>query len=232
MAARVLISLAIIDDNEFLRLGLRVSFETESNITVAGEYFLDSGAVSAVESLKPDVVLVSMRWPAADGLGVCQEIRNSAPATRIVMLSATSYEEEMLAAFLAGAAGYISMNVPRTELIRAIHTVANGDTYFDQVVVGRVVRRLQEMTSGVEGGLLRTLSPREESMLTLISEGYGNAAIGEELQLAAATVRNNITRLRHKLGLRSRAQLAAYAVRRGVIQQVDIEQTLAGDEQI
>ena len=227
-----MISLAIIDDNEFLRLGLRISLETENNIKVVGEYFLDSGVVSAVESLKPDVVLLSMRWPATDSLGVCQEIRESSPATRIVMLSATSYEEEMLAAFLAGAAGYISMNVPRMELIRVIRTVANGDTYFDQAVVGRVVHRLQEMTSGIEGGLLRTLSPREETILAMISEGYGNEAIGEELQIATATVRNSITRLRDKLGLRSRAQLAAYAVRRGIIQELDLEQTLANDEHI
>ena len=227
-----MISLAIIDENEFLRVGLRVSLETESNIAVTGEYLLDDEAASSVEDLKPDVALVGIRWPTTDGLKVCQEIRKLVPATRVVMLSATSNEEEMLAVYLAGAAGYISVNVPKSELICAIHILANGDTYFDRAVVGRVVHRLKEISSGHEGPLLRSLHPREESILALVSEGYGNEAIGEELKIATATVRNNITSLRSKLGLHSRAQLAAYAVRRGIAQQMDIAQYLPDSEHI
>ena len=102
---RIVISLAIIDDNEYLRVGVRVSLKTDSNIAVTGEYSLQDEVASEVQGLKIDVASFGMRWPAADGLEVCRKIRRRAPATSVVMFSANSNEEEMLAAYLAGV-GY------------------------------------------------------------------------------------------------------------------------------
>ena len=212
-----MIRLAIVEDSEFLRLGLRIALETGSGIEVIGEYSLTSESVLKIETVKPDVALVSMRWPATDGLGICRDIRNRVPETKVVMLSSTSYEEEMLASIIMGASGHISMNAPGTELTRVIHIVANGSTFFDQGVTDRVISRLREMSNRINPDTLETLTDRDVAILTMISDGRGNEEIGQRLKVATTTVRNHITRLRSKLGLRSRSALAAYAVRRELL---------------
>ena len=184
---------------------------------MVGEYSLISESVLKIENLKPDVALVSMRWPATDGLNLCRDIGNRVPETKVVMLSSTSYEEEMLASVIMGASGHISINAPRTELTRVIHIVANGSTFFDQGVTDRVISRLQEMSRQIKPDSLKTLTDRDVAILTMISDGCGNEEIGQRLKVATTTVRNHITRLRSKLGLRSRSALAAYAVRRGLL---------------
>ena len=182
-----------------------------------GEYSLTSGSVLEIETVKPDVALVSMRWPSTDGLNICRDIRNRVPETRVVMLSSTSHEEEMLASVIMGAAGHISMNAPGTELTRVIQIVANGSTFFDQGVTDRVISRLREMSGQVEPSALEMLTERDVAILTMISDGCGNEEIGQRLEVATTTVRNRITRIRSKLGLRSRSALAAYAVRRELL---------------
>ena len=212
-----MIHLAIVEDSEFLRTGLHIALETGSGIEVIGEYSLTSGSVLEIETVKPDVALVSMRWPSTDGLNICRDIRNRVPETRVVMLSSTSHEEEMLASVIMGAAGHISMNAPGTELTRVIQIVANGSTFFDQGVTDRVISRLREMSGQVEPSALEMLTERDVAILTMISDGCGNEEIGQRLEVATTTVRNRITRIRSKLGLRSRSALAAYAVRRELL---------------
>ena len=195
-------------------MGLRIALETEGRIEIIGEYSLNSESVLGIETVKPDVALVSIRWPSTDGLDVCRDIRNRVPETKVVMLSSTSYEEEMLASIIIGAAGHISMNAPITELVRVIHIVANGSTFFDQGVTDRVMSRLRRMSSQVDPDALEMLTDRDVVILTMISDGCGNEEIAQHLKVATTTVRNHITRIRSKLGLRSRSALAAYAVRR------------------
>ena len=196
---------------------------TGSGIEVVGEYDLTPESVSEVVKMKPDVALVSMRWPATDGLSICSDIRNRFPETRVVMLSSTACEEEMLASIVIGASGYISMNAPRSELTRVVHIIANGGAYFDQGITDRVISRLQEMSIQVNSDTQDILIDRDVAILTMISDGCRNEEIGQRLKVATTTVRNHITRLRAKLGLRSRSALAAYAVRRDLLRSWNIK---------
>ena len=210
-----MISLTIVDESEFLWLGLRAAIERDGDIEVIGDFLPGAESLAEVRRLRPDVVLLSMRWPAAEGLAACREIREAVPSTKVVMFSPREREEETLASIMAGASGFVCTNSSRAELVRAIRVAASGGSYFDGGVTARVIGRLQRLSGesapGVDG-----LTEREMSILALIAEGFGNGEIGERLNLATTTVRNNITRIRSKLGLDSRAKLIAYAVQQGL----------------
>ena len=216
MAESDLISLTIVDESEFLRLGLRAAIETGGDIEVVGDFRLNCETLAEVEQLGPDVVLLSMRWPATEGLAACREIRGAVPSTKVVMLSSTEREEEVLASIMAGASGLVSTNASRTELIRTIRVASNGGSYFDWGVTERVLDRLQELNGSEAASIPDALTDRELSILAMIAEGCGNGEIAERLNVATPTVRNAITRIRSKLGLNSRPKLVAYAVQRGL----------------
>ena len=210
-----MISLAIVDESEFLRLGLRAAIETSGDIEVIGDYPPGGETLSEVERLRPDVVLLSMKWPSTEGLNTCREIRAAVPSTKVVMFSSREREEETLASIVAGASGFVCTNSSRAELIRTIRVAANGGSYFDRGVTERVFGRLREL-SGESAPNEDGLTDREASILGLMTEGFGNGEIGERMNLATPTVRNNITKIRSKLGLDSRSKLIAYAIQNGL----------------
>lgn len=212
-----MISLIIVEESELLRLGLRVAIEAGGDIEVIGDFRPSDEAVAEVERLGPDVVLMSMRWPGIEGVAACREIRGSVPSTKVVMLSSTEREEEILASIIAGASGYVSTNTSRTEVVRTIRVAANGGSYLDWGVTERVLGRLQELNGRESTPVADALTDREVSILTMIAQGCSNGEIGERLNVATSTVRNNITRIRSKLGLNSRSKLMAYAVQQGLI---------------
>ena len=218
MATVDLISLVIIDDTEFLRLGLRVAVEASGEIRVVGDFSPSKEVLAEVERLCPQVVLISMKWPTTEALEACREIRGAVPTTKVVMLSPTGRQEETLASILAGASGLVSANASRNELVRTIKVASNGGSYFDRRVTESVLSRLREMSS--EASTRATdlrLTQRELSILTMIAQGYGNAEIAKSLHVATATVRNNITQIRSKLNLDARTKLATFAVQHGLI---------------
>ena len=206
-----MISLAIVDESEFLRLGLRAAIETSGDIEVIGDYPPGGEMLSEAERLRPDVVLLSMKWPSTEGLNSCREIRGAVPSTKVVMLSSTEREEEVLASIVAGASGYVCTNASRAELVQTIRVAASGGSFFDEGVTARVIDRLRELR-GEASPAGDGLTEREESILALLAQGFDNGEIGERLNLATTTVRNNITRIRSKLTLDSRSKLVAYAV--------------------
>ena len=218
-AGRALIRLAIIDDNRVLRLGLEAAIASGCGIHLVGNFDLTDDYVSEIEKLKPDLVLMGMKWPAMDRISACRSIKRGSPSTQVLMLASEVRDEEVLASIMAGASGYIAMNSHKTELIRSIHILAGGGCYFESSAVDRVIRRLQEMTivGDLGEGGSDGLTEREVLILNMIAEGLGNADIGRSLGVSTKTVRNNITELRLKLDLHSRAQMAAYATRREIL---------------
>ena len=221
-----MIRLAIIDDNSMLRLGLSTALESGCGIDLVGVFDLADQFMSEIENLKPDLVLMGMKWPAMSRIGVCRNIRRASPATQVLMLAAEVRDEEVLASIMAGASGYIAMNSRRSELIRAVHIIAGGGSYFESDVVDRVIGRLREMHSVADMERPDRLTEREVVILNMIAEGFSNEEIGESLGISHRTVRNNITELRTKLDLHSRAQLAAYAVRREILYELRMKSNL------
>ena len=220
-----MIRLAIIDDNRMLRLGLTTALESGQGIELAGVFDLTDKFMPEIEKLKPDLVLMGMKWPAMYRIGVCRDIRHVSPATQVLMLAPDVRDEDILASIMAGASGYIAMNARRSELIQAIHIVAGGGSYFERSTVERVISRLQEMNivADVDRGGSDGLTEREVLILNMIANGFRNDEISERLVISYSTVRNNITDLRTKLDLHSRAQLAAYAARREILYELHLK---------
>ena len=218
-----MIRLAIIDDNRMLRAGLESTFETGCGIDLVGSFDLSDESVEEMERLKPDVALMIMKWSAISLIETSRKIRYASPDTRVLMLAPEAREEDVLASIMAGASGYVSMNVRRSELIRVVHIVAGGGYFFERGMVDRVMGRLQEMNSVAGVDEEDSLTDREVLIINMVAAGHGNERIGENLGVATATVRNIITRLRGKLGLNSRTQLAAYAVRREILHEFHLK---------
>ena len=139
-----MISLLIIDANSHLRIGIQAAVEAEGGVEVIGDAAPDEQVVKMVERLRPDVVLMSLKWPDGYAVAACKEIRERAPSTKVVVLSYKDWEGEMLISVLSGASGYVSNNAQGPELVQAIRTAVNGGGYFDFEVVQRLICRLQK----------------------------------------------------------------------------------------
>ena len=218
-----MINLAILDENWMLTLSLRQALESGCGIEVVGVFDLAAESVPEIEDLKPDMVLMGMKWPAMDRIRICRKLRQECPETQVLMLASEVRDEEVLASIMAGASGYIAMNTLRSELIRVIHVVAGGGSYFESSAVDRVIGRLQDMRSIADIHFPDDLSEREVLIVNLIAEGCTNEEIGEALGVAVRTARNNITEIRRKLSLDSRPELAAYAVRREILHELHLQ---------
>jgi DNA-binding NarL/FixJ family response regulator len=226
----VTVRVVLADDQALLRKGFRMILEAEDGIEIVGEAADGSDAVRLVELYRPDVVLMDVRMPVLDGIEATRAITTS-PAgsdTRVLILTTFDLDEYAFSALRAGASGFLLKDVPPTELVGAIRTVARGDA----VVSPRVTRRLLEeysdklpdlsangggTTSGDDHPALAQLTEREREVLLAVADGLSNAEIAERLFVSEATVKSHVGRLLAKLGLRDRVQAVVFAFQSGLV---------------
>jgi DNA-binding NarL/FixJ family response regulator len=225
------VRVVLADDQALLRKGFRMILEEEDGIEIVGEAADGSDAVRLVELYQPDVVLMDVRMPVLDGIEATRAIASS-PAgseTRVLILTTFDLDEYAFSALRAGASGFLLKDVPPTELVGAIRTVARGDA----VVSPRVTRRLLEEYSDKlpdlstnSGGTasdgdahpaLAQLTDREREVLLAVADGLSNAEIAERLYVSEATVKSHVGRLLAKLGLRDRVQAVVFAFQSGLV---------------
>jgi two-component system, NarL family, response regulator DevR len=195
----------VVDDHETVRLGLQLLFDEEPDIDLAGVAATGGEGLEAVERTRPDVALLDLRLPDFDGIELCREIRSRVPGVRCLIFTAYSNEEAQLQAIVSGASGYLSKSDEASELIDAIRTVAAGGSLIEP---GRAA---ELMTSERRATPLRpqvTLSQQQERVLDLIVEGLTNREISERLEISEKTVKNYVSVILDKLGVRSRTQAA------------------------
>ena len=213
----------IIEENPFLRTGIRATLEKEDGIEVIGDSRPGEEALVEVERLRPDIVLMGLMWLDHDPAVFCREVTERVASTRVLALSFQNREEDMLIAILSNASGYVSQNAERPELARAIGMVNDGGGYFDWETARRVIERIQNSEDrGPIEPIPDVLSNREATILRMVGEDYDNSEIGERLSIASTTARNNVHRILRKLGVASRLRLVSFAARRGIL--------LSGDE--
>jgi DNA-binding NarL/FixJ family response regulator len=205
------IRVLIVDDHSVVREGLRMFLELQEGIEVAGEAADGDEAVREAERLRPDVVLMDLVMPRLDGVDAMRELRERAPATRVVVLTSFLDDERLLPAIRAGAAGYLLKNVQPRELARAVRLAAEGEALIDPAVAARLVDSLVED----RGGEKPELTPREQEVLDLIGRGFANKRIALELGIAEKTVKTHVGHVLAKLGVSDRTQAALYAARAG-----------------
>jgi len=223
------IRIVLADDQALLRKGFRMILEAEDDLEIVGEAADGADAVRLVELYKPDVVLMDVRMPVLDGIEATRAITAATPGdeTRVLILTTFDLDEYAFSALRAGASGFLLKDVPPSELVSAIRTVARGDA----VVSPRITRRLLEEyadslpelanrspAGGVsEHAALAQLTEREREVLLAVADGLSNAEIAERLYVSEATVKSHVGRLLAKLGLRDRVQAVVLAFQSGLV---------------
>jgi two-component system response regulator DevR len=209
MSLRIL----LVDDHEVVRVGVRALIERQPGMEVAGEATTVREAVSQVEQLAPDVVVLDIRLPGGNGLEACRQIKDLRPETRIIVLTSYPDDEVLFDAIACGADGYVLKQIGSDDLIRALEQVGRGESLLDPSVTDRVFAKMREMREQERAHAFAELSAQEMQILGRVAEGETNREIGAALQLSEKTVRNYVSIILGKLGLSSRAQAAAYAAR-------------------
>lgn len=199
----------LLDDHEIVRRGLRELLELEEDIDVVGESGSAEEAIRRIPALRPDVAILDARLPDGSGIEVCRQMRAVDPT--IVGLILTSFDDEqaLVAAVLAGAAGYLLKDIHGQDLVETIRAVARGERLIDDAAVTQVQESLATTSSA--DPRLRSLTPQERRILALVAQGLTNRQIGAELFLAEKTVKNYITAMLAKLGMERRTQAAVFA---------------------
>jgi DNA-binding NarL/FixJ family response regulator len=210
-------TLVLADDHGVMRQGLKALLETEKELTVVGEAADGVAAVTLVQKLKPDVLVVDLVMPGLSGLDVIREVRRSSPETRIVVLSMHGNEIYVQEALQNGALGYVLKQSNASELVRAIRTVAEGRRFLSEPISERVIDSYTRRSGQGTLDLLDTLTRREREVLRLVAEGLRSSEIAERLRIGVRTVESHRASLMHKLNLRNQAEVIRYALSRGLV---------------
>jgi DNA-binding NarL/FixJ family response regulator len=201
------VTVFLVDDHEVVRQGLRTLLE-ESGLTVVGEAATASEAVPRIVATQPKVAVLDVQLPDGTGIDVCREIRSRLPETSCLMLTSFDDDEALFAAIMAGASGYLLKQIRGLQLVEAVQRVARGESLLDPKVTTRVLERLR--SGPKQDPRLASLTDQERRILDLIAEGLTNRQIGTRLGLAEKTVKNYVSSLLAKIGMRSRTQAALY----------------------
>lgn len=213
------IRILLADDHQLMRRGVRLMLEREPDLTVVGEASDGREAVALAKSLKPELVVMDVGMPNLNGIEAAHQMTLDIPELAIVMVSMHSDETYILRALKAGARGYLLKDSAEADLIKAVHAVAGGKSFFSPVVskllLDDYIRKLKR--SGTEDAY-DLLTPREREILQLIAEGKSNKDIANLLDLSVYTVESHRANLMEKLNLHGLPELILYAVRRRIIE--------------
>jgi DNA-binding NarL/FixJ family response regulator len=207
------VRVVIVEDHALVRAGLRTSLEA-AGIDVAGEASDGIEGLDVVIAAHPDVALVDLGLPGRDGIALTREIKALAGGPRVVILTMSELDDEVLAAIAAGASAYCVKASDPATVVDAVRTVASGGAYFDPRIAHVVLRKL---TGAQEPPGRSPLTPRETDIVRLVAEGAGNAEIAERLNIGLGTVKGHMADILEKLSASDRAQAAVTAYRRGLI---------------
>ncbi|MEV0108299.1 response regulator transcription factor [Nocardia sp. NPDC050799] len=213
------ITVLVVDDQELMRVGLKMVLGAHPDIEVVGEADNGATAVARAAELTPDVVLMDVRMPVVDGVTATGRILEADHGSRVLVMTTFDLDEHALGALRAGASGFLLKDTPPEDLISAIRSVAAGDAVVSPKVTKRLLDRLiaEEPTPSRDPGILEVLTAREREVLEQIAAGRSNAEIAGQLFLSEATVKTHVGRVLTKLGLRDRVQAVVLAYETGVV---------------
>ena len=209
------ITVLIADDHELFRGGLRELLE-EFGIRVVGEAGDGDEAVGLARRARPDVVVMDLNMPRVSGVEATRQLAAADPDAGVLILTISEDRDDLLAAIMAGARGYVLKDAPIEEIVAAVRAVASGESLIASRMAGDLLDRLRVSGSEEWPGELE-LSEREVEVLRLLAEGKDNAEIAEALVISPRTVKNHMSSIFAKLQVDNRIQAAVYAVRRGIV---------------
>jgi len=214
------IRLLLVDDQRLMRDGLRTLLELEPDFEVVGEAANGAVALDVYPALSPDVVLMDIRMPQMDGVEATRRLRAADPNAKVIILTTFDDNEFVFEGLRAGALGYLLKDVSGDELADAIRTISAGGSMIEPSIARKVIAefaRLAPPTEAARGKLIDPLSEREIEILQFLAQGFTNKEIARKLYLAEGTVKNYVTSILGKIGVRDRTQAAIKARELGLL---------------
>jgi len=216
------IRVAIADDQELVRAGLRLIVAGEADLEVVGEAASGEEAITLAQRAQPDVLLMDVRMPGLGGIAATEAILDSAGSgrPRILMLTTFDLDEHVYDAMRVGASGFLLKDVPAEDLVIAIRQAARGtDALLAPSVTRRLVERFasQHSVGSTKRDVLRELTAREQEVLRLVARGLSNSEIADHLTISETTVKSHVSHVLMKLGLRDRVQAVVLAYETGLV---------------
>jgi two-component system NarL family response regulator len=207
MAGTAPIRVMIVDDHPVVREGIARIISNEPRMELVGEAGSAQDAIQLYRKVRPDITLMDMRMPDANGAKTIEAIRSEFTNARIIILSSFDHEEDIYQAIQAGARGYLLKDSPRNDLISAIVRVHGGE----RCIPANIATRLAERVGGNE------LTAREFEVLKLIVKGRSNKEIGDQLGISEGTVKSHVNNILSKLNVTDRTQAVSVALKRGLV---------------
>jgi DNA-binding NarL/FixJ family response regulator len=208
----------LVDDHDLFRTGLRNLLE-EQGVHIVGEAAAGAEALKLTRELAPDVIVMDLNMPGMTGVEATRHITAVAPLTRVLVLTISDQDADVMDAILAGACGYLLKDASIQELMRGIQSAALGESLISPHIASKVLQRVRASSSSplIAETIRSELSDREIEVLKLIANGKDNAQIAAELHISPKTVKNHISNILMKLQIENRIQAAVYAVRSGIV---------------
>lgn len=213
-----MIRICLVEDQTIVRQGLRSLLALDREFEVAGEAGDGDEAIDVVERIRPDIMLLDLRMPKRDGLGVLNALRERGTLPPTLILTTFDDDSLLFEAVRAGAKGWLLKDVSLERLSAAIRTVAGGGTSIEPVITERITRALEKSNVAFDSAELpEPLTDREKTILRLLAGGYSNREIGDLLRISEGTAKNHISSVLSKLGVRDRTRAVLRAIDLGVI---------------
>lgn len=208
----------VVDDHDLFRTGLRNLLE-EQGVNVVGEAENGETAIRLASDLAPDVVIMDLNMPGVGGVETTRRLSSLAPLSRVVVLTISADDDDVMNAVMAGACGYLLKDSSIQELIAGIRAASEGESLISPQIAAKVLQRLRAQSKDADAAetIRAELSDRELQVLKLIANGKDNAMIAGELHISPKTVKNHISNILMKLQIENRIQAAVYAVRSGIV---------------
>jgi DNA-binding NarL/FixJ family response regulator len=212
------VRVVVVDDHDLFRSGLKTLLE-EQGVNVVGEAPNGQNAIRLASELAPDVIVMDLNMPGMTGVETTRKLAGIAPLTRVVVLTISADDDDVMDAVMAGACGYLLKDSSIQELIVGIRAAAAGESLISPQIAAKLLRRLRAQSSSEDAAetIRAELSDREIEVLKLIANGKDNAQIARELFISPKTVKNHISNILMKLQIENRIQAAVYAVRSGIV---------------
>ena len=205
----------LVDDHAVVRAGLRALLEASGRAEVVGEASSGEEAVTKVQSLEPDIVVMDLAMPGMDGVQATRRIAALGIETKVLVLTVHDEDEFLVPALDAGAAGFLNKSAADTDLIGALEAVVRGHSYLPRRAAALIARqKAQRPGAGREP---EALSDRERTVIELTARGFSAAEVGQEMCLSRKTVEGYIARAKSKLGLGNRRDIVRFALESGLL---------------
>ncbi|HVB54836.1 MAG TPA: response regulator transcription factor [Candidatus Acidoferrales bacterium] len=217
--AKQVVRILVADDHAIFRDGLRKLLEGADDVQIVGEASNGVECTKLLAKLKPDILLLDLRMPEKDGLGVLEEVNFDSLPTRVIVLTAAEDDRDVVRAMRLGARGVVLKQSASDLLLKSIRKVSDGEIWLDNRMTAEVIDAFKKSAEAGQRREKPLLSDREKEIVQLVAQGFRNREIGEKLFISEQTVKNHLHNIFDKLGVSDRLELALYAIHHRLIDQ-------------